>query len=176
MSLLLALAVPAFADTFEVDNGHTSIVFSHDHLGVSNLYGVFTEASGTFEVKDGAPDKIVLEIKADSVDTRSEKRDDHLKGPDFLDAGQFPVISFTSSKVTPKGDDYEVTGTLSLHGVEKEITVTVQKIGEGADPWGGYRAGYETTFTVPRTEYGMTYMSDGASDVKIIAAVEGIRK
>jgi len=179
--LLLAAAVPAVAGSYAIDPVHSSAVFQAKHFGVSNFYGVFTEMSGTIVYDPEKPEasSIEIEIAADSVDTRNEKRDDHLKSPDFLNAAQFPVISFKSTKVEPIGDDkFEVTGTLTLHGVSREITVTAEKTGQGKHPQSGKElVGFETRFTVDRTEHDMSFMAGPISeDVGFILAVEAGKK
>jgi polyisoprenoid-binding protein YceI len=175
---LALLAAPAAADDYAIDPTHTAVLFRVKHLGVSYTYGRFNEVEGTFKLKDGLPDAIQVTIQAKSVDTGNKKRDDHLRGPDFFNVKQFPTITFKSKAVKRTGTDtFEVTGELSLHGKTKEITFAAKKIGEGKDPWGGYRAGAELVFTVKRSEFGMTYMPDGiGDDVRIVVGVEGIKK
>ena len=170
----------AVAAPYDVDDGHSAVVFRASHLNISYTYGRFNDISGTLDWDAANPTATSLNItvKADSVDTDSEKRDQHLRNPDFFNASQFPVITFVSSSVADKGSGvYAVTGTLTLHGVSKEITVDLEKVGEGEDPWGGYRAGFHTEFTIDRTDYGMDYMTDGApAPVTLIISLEGIRK
>ena len=120
---------------------------------------------------------ITLQIKSDSIDTNDAKRDQHLKNADFLNAKQFPVISFRSSKVQKQGSKQcQVTGQLSLHGITKSITANVSKIGEGKDPWGKYRIGVEAKFSFKRSDFGIKYMLGGLSDeVEVTVAIEGIK-
>ena len=155
-------------------------IFKASHLGISHTYGRFNDISGTFTWDQNNPtaSSLSVTIKAESIDTNHDKRDQHLRNPDFFNAAQFPVITFVSSSVADKGNGvYAVTGTLSLHGVSREITVDLEKVGEGNDPWGGYRAGFHTNFTIDRTDFGMDYMTDGVpADVGLTISLEGIRK
>lgn len=170
----------AHGATYHVDDTHSMAIFHTTHLGISRTYGRFNDISGTLEWDASSPEATSLSvtIQADSIDTNHEKRDQHLRNPDFFNAAQFPVITFVSSSVTPQQDGtHAVTGTLTLHGVSKEITVMLHATGEGSDPWGGYRAGFHTTFTIDRTDYGMDYMSEGMpADVGLIISLEGIRQ
>lgn len=178
---LLATAAPAFAaDTYELDNAHSSVVFRVKHLNVSYLYGRFNEVTGTFALDPADPAKSVIDIKvgAGSVDTHNEKRDQHLASPDFFNAKQYPVITFKSKKVSKKsGDTWTAVGDLTLHGVTKEVAVDFTRTGEGKDPWGGYRSGAEATFNVSRAAYGMGFMPDGIGDeVRLHVSLEGVKK
>ena len=179
LASLLAVST-AQAAPYKVDEAHSMAIFRASHLGISHTYGRFNELSGSFEWDASRPEAASLSvtIQASSIDTNHEKRDQHLRNPDFFNAAQFPVITFVSSSFTPRQDGiYTVTGTLTLHGVSKEITVDLHTVGEGTDPWGGYRAGFHTTFTINRVDYGMDYMTDGVpSDVGLIISLEGIRQ
>ncbi len=179
--LVLVLAVGSVsAAEFKIDRDHSDIVFAVEHLGVSKNYGRFNDISGSFDynAETGALDSIVLEIPVASIDTRNGKRDQHLKGPDFFNAVEFPKITFKSTKVTAKGDGvYAVTGTLSLHGKTKTIELTLERIGHGKDPWGGFRAGAVTEFTIKRSDYGMTNMVGAVGDeVELLVNIEGIKQ
>ncbi|MDQ7007169.1 MAG: YceI family protein [Acidobacteriota bacterium] len=174
-----AVAGPAFAaDTYKIDPVHTNVIFAIEHLGVSKFHGRFNDVSGTFTIDkaDPAASSIHLEIKAASVDTHSEKRDNHIKSPDFFNVRQFPVITFKSTKVSAKGKTWTISGDLSFHGVTRNITVDFHLIGEGKDPWGNYRAGGTVRFTIKRSDFGMKYMQGPLGDeVEIIVNIEGIR-
>jgi len=181
LGLLAASSSLATAmETYEVDPEHSAIVFRIKHLGITYVYGSFNELSGTLRIDDQAPanNSVQISAKTASVDTAVAQRDDHLRSQDFFDAKKFPAISF-SSKSFKKLDQesYEVTGALDLHGITRPLTVSVQHTGSGKDPWGGYRTGYETTFTIKRSDFGMTTMLNGVGDeVRITLSVEGIRK
>jgi polyisoprenoid-binding protein YceI len=179
--LLSSLGVAAqAADTYQVDPVHSSVLFKVRHLNVANLYGRFDDVSGTvtLDPANAADDSVNLEIKTDSIDTHNEKRDQTLKGPDFLNVKQFPTIAFKSTKVEKAGDDtYNVTGNLTLRGVTKPLTVEFKRTGEGKGMKDEYRAGGETQFTIRRGDFGMTYMPEVAGDdVMLIISLEGIKK
>lgn len=174
----LLVASSANAATFDVDNAHTSVIFSVQHFGAAWVFGRFDKSSGSFDWdKDPTKVKVSLSIDASSVNTNNTKRDDHLKGADFFDAAQFSAITFTSKSCKAAGEGLECTGTLSLHGVSKDITIPVKFTGEGDDPWGGHRAGVISNFSVKRSDFGMKTMLEGVSDeVKLIVALEGVQK
>jgi polyisoprenoid-binding protein YceI len=171
---LMAAIMPVAAADFKIDNSHTSAVFRIEHFGIAKVYGRFNDVSGSFNL-DKAID---ITIKTGSIDTNNQKRDDHLRSPDFFNANQFPTLTFKSTKIEAAGKDrYKVTGDISIHGVTKSITVEVHKSGEGKDPWGNYRKGLEVEFTIKRSDFGMTYMADGiGDDVEILFATEGIKQ
>lgn len=171
----LVLVQSASAEDFKVDSGHSAVIFRVKHLGVSYCYGRFNEIGGSFSFDSGSLD---IEIKTSSIDSNSENRDKHLKGPDFFNVKQFPVIKFTGKKFKKIGDDeFEVSGDLTLHGVTKPLTIQLERVGSGKDPWGGYRSGFETTFTIKRTDFGMKFMTGGLGDeIRVIVSIEGIRE
>ena len=178
--LLLAAASPALAaDTYSIDASHSSILFTVNHLGISNYTGRFNDVSGTVNVDDRsfAKSSVKLAIDVQTVDTNNKKRDDHLRGPDFFNAKQFPEITFESTSVSGKAESFQVTGKLTLRGVTKTVTMDVKRIGEGKDPWGGHRAGWEAAVTIKRSDFGMKYMIPGLGDeIDLLLQIEGIRK
>ena len=184
-SLLLAAPVAGLAQggartVFEVDPVHSSVVFKVKHFNVSYVYGRFNDVTGTFVLDEESPEKSRIEIKvlAQSVDTNNAKRDQHLRGPDFFDAKQFPAITFTSKQVERKDPHtFAVKGDLTLHGVTREVTLDVKNTGEGTDPRGVHRKGAEVLFTIKRTDYGMSYMVGPLSDeVHLMIGIEGVKK
>jgi len=180
-SIVLGIALPQAkaADTYNVDGVHSYALFKIKHLAVGYSYGRFNEVSGTLSLDTARPEKssVELTVKAASVDTANPKRDQHLKSPDFFNAKQFPEITFKSTSVKLTGKDTAaVTGELTLHGVTRTIVAEVAHTGSGKDPWGGVRAGFEATFSVKRSDFGMTFMQDGLSDeVQVIVSVEGVK-
>ena len=119
---------PAAAATYKLDESHTTASFAVRHLGVSNVYGQFGKVAGTitFDGKDTSTVKADITIDAASVDTRNEKRDTHLKSPDFFDVAKFPSITFKSKSSTAvDGGKFKLTGDLTLHGVTKEVVLVV---------------------------------------------------
>lgn len=152
-------ALPLRADTYKIDPAHSEVGFSIRHM-VSNVHGRFNDFAGTVEMDPKAPQKgsVEFHIKAESIDTANADRDKHLKTADFFDVEKFPEISFKSDSVKPAGKDkYNVTGTLTMHGVSKKVTLPVSFLGEAKDPWGGTRAGFETSVKLNRKDYGIVW-------------------
>lgn len=179
-SLALLSAAPLRADTYQIDPVHSSVLFKVRHLGVADFYGRFNEISGTVNFDKASPAKssITAEVKVESVDTHNEKRNQHLKSPDFFNAKEFPVISFKSTKVEPAGADaFKVTGDFTLHGVTKSITFTFHKGGEGKGMQGEVRSGGGGEITIKRSDYGMNFMMNGLGDeIGIILSLEGVKQ
>ena len=164
---------------FKVDPVHSGVMFKVNHLGVSSVWGRFNDPQGTIVWDDNDPSKnrIDVTLQTAKIDTANKKRDDHLKSPDFFNAAQFPTLTFKSKSVTKKTEgEYEVAGDLTVHGVTKPITVTVKKVGEASTQM-GHRAGWETSFNVKRSDFGMNFMPGGiGDDVMLNVAIEGIRE
>lgn len=179
-SVLLA-GVPSAraADTFAVDPVHSSVLFRVKHLGVGHIYGRFNQYSGSFafDAKNPAECKLEMEVKIESIDSANTDRDKHLKGPDFFSAKEFPTMTFKATRLKASDEKtYEATGDLTIHGVTKQVTVKLERLGTGKDPMGKTRSGWETTFTINRSDYGMKGLIPAISDeVRIIVAVEGVR-
>ena len=169
----------AAAETYKLDPDHTSIIFRLKHLGVAYVYGRFSGPTGSFVFDESSPAKSSIEIQVDAknVDTAVAKRDNHLKSPDFFDAGEHPLIKFKSTSVKKSGpDSYEVSGNLTLLGKTQPVTVKALQTGNGKDPWGNFRQGFETSFTIKRSDFGMNFMMGAAADeVLLTVSVEGIR-
>lgn len=182
LSLVAAVTVVAAADTYEVDPAHSFVLFRCRNLAQAGsvfIYGRFTDIKGTIVVdKDPAKSSVNITINADSLDTGVPDRDKHLKSPDFLNTKQFPTITFKSQRIQAIGKDrYQVTGDLTLHGVTKPITVTVTKVGEGKNFKGMQVIGFETTFTIRRSDFGMKgLMNVAADEVTLTVAIMGIKK
>ena len=176
--LLVTGSAASYAkDAYTIDAGHSFVTFRVNHLGIGQAHGRFNEMAGDFELDADKLASVNFTIQTGSVDTADEKRDGHLKSPDFFNAEQFPVIQFKSKSVMAHGDHYEVSGDMKMLGVTKPMTMKVRKIGEGKDPWGNYRSGWQSEFMVKRSEFGMKFMLEGLSDeVAVMVAVEGIKK
>jgi polyisoprenoid-binding protein YceI len=146
-------------------------------MNVSYFNGRFDEISGTVTLDDQNPAQSAFDLKisASSVDTANPKRDNHIKSPDFLNAKQFPTITFKSKSVSAgEKDVYEVQGDLTLHGVTKPITVKVTRTGQGPGPRGGGSVvGLESVFTVKRSDFGMSNMLQALGDeITITVGIE----
>ena len=179
-AILCSLGLTAYgADTFKIDPVHSSVIFSVKHLGVADFYGDFREISGTvaFDAADPSKSSVDITVPVEKIDTRNEKRDQHLKSPDFFNAKQFPTLTFKSTKVEGSGDSYSVTGDLTIHGVTKPVTVQFKKGAETKGQQGETRTGGEAKFTIKRSDYGMTFMNGPlGDDVNIILSLEGIKQ
>jgi polyisoprenoid-binding protein YceI len=160
LAAALAVASPALAaDTYQFDKSHTTVAFQVRHV-VTNVGGRFQDFSGTIKVDRARPESSSVEftIQVASIDTSEPKRDEHLKSPDFFDAANQPTITFKSTSVKVTGRDaYEVTGQLTMRGVTKTITLPVTFLGEGKDPWGNEKVGFELSATLDRKDYGIVW-------------------
>jgi polyisoprenoid-binding protein YceI len=167
------------AQAYAVDAVHSSVIFRVNHAGVSYFYGRFNSIEGAFthHPDDASQISFDLKIKADSIDSNSEGRDNHLKSPDFFNAVEFPWITFKSTGVKSAGTNlYDVTGDLSLHGVTKPITARLEFVGSG-EMRGQQKAGFDASFTIKRSDFGMSYMLSGLGDeVKLMVGLEGNAK
>lgn len=177
--LILAAALPATlaAETYQIDPVHSGVHFRVRHVSASMFMGRFNDVSGsvTFDKADPSKSSIVVEVKADSVDTRVERRNGHIQSPDFLNAKQFPVITFKSTSFKKTGDNtYEVAGQFTLRGVTKDITVEAEYI--GTSDMMGPRIGFSTTFAINRRDFGVNYGTDEAVGdlVTLIIDIEGV--
>ena len=157
-----SFAAPAFAANYKVDPVHSSATFRVKHMNTSYTYGRFNAISGTFAIDEADPAKSSFDftVKTDSVDTADAGRDAHLKNTAFFNAKQFPSITFKSKSVKSSGKDtLEVTGDLTLHGVTKPITVSIELTRHGkATCRGTAIAGIESVFTIKRSDFGMKGM------------------
>lgn len=168
------------AETWQVDPVHSQVLFSVRHLGIGQVWGWFKKFEGSVVLDAAEPTKssVQFTLFPDSVDTRDDKRDQHLRGPDFFNVKQAPRWTFKSSSVKVVGQDtYEIEGELTLRGVTKPLAFKARKLGEGDDPWGQRRLGLSARFTVNRLEFGISYMPEGlGQEVEVIVDLEAIRQ
>jgi polyisoprenoid-binding protein YceI len=156
---LLAAASPVLADTWVIDKSHSEASFQVRHM-MSKVRGHFNDYAGTVTVDPAKPEGAAVEftVKTASIDTANEGRDKDLRGANFFDVDKFPEITFKSTKVKATSKDhYDVTGTLTMRGVSKEVTLPVQFLGFGKDPWGNEKAGFSIDATINRKDYGMVW-------------------
>ena len=145
---------------WEIDPSHSTAMFSVRHAMISTVRGHFNVISGTLHIDEQNPANSSVDAQADasSIDTRDERRDGHLKSPDFFDAAQFPTITFKSTKVEPTGgNEYNVTGDLTMHGVTKPVTFKAEYSGQGKDAYGMLRTGISAKARVNREDWGLTW-------------------
>ncbi|HVR76713.1 MAG TPA: YceI family protein [Planctomycetota bacterium] len=174
---LALLALPArAAETHQIDTVHSAVLFKVKHLEVGYSYGRFNDISGTIVLDDADPAKSTAEItiKAESIDTANAKRDTHLKSPDFFNVKQFPLITFKSKKVKKGADGkLEAEGALTLHGVTKDVTLLVERVGSAKDPRGGAKTGFHTVLKLKRSDFGMKFMVGPLGDeVEVTISLE----
>lgn len=173
--------VPVAPTSFVVDGMHSGVTFIIKHADVSNFYGRFNKIAGKFTIDDAKLEASSIEvtIDADSIDTNSKERDNHVKGPDLLDVKQFPSITLKSKSIakTEKPGTYKVVADMSMHGVTKEVSINVFKVGEGElNPRFGYRCGYEAMFSFKRSDFGMKAMIEQkmlGDDIRAFVSIEG---
>lgn len=182
LSIALATPFTAFADKYAIDKegAHAFVQFRVQHLGYSWLYGRFNDFDGQFEYDEKNPSaaKVSVEINTASVDSNHAERDKHLRSDDFLDVKKYPKATFVSTSYKEAADGTaQLTGDLTLHGVTKPVTLDVEQIGAGDDPWGGYRRGFEATTKFKMADFGITKnLGPASTHVEMILSVEGIRQ
>ena len=162
---MLASMGAASAETFEIDPSHSTVGFSVRHI-FSQVEGQFDEFSGTIHYDADHPKKswVKATIKVSTVDTRNEKRDNHLRSPDFFDVEKYPEMTFESTKVVAKGDALLVSGKLSLHGVTKKINFPIRVLGVGEHPMMAVPvAGFSAETVLMRSDFGVDSWTDGAN-------------
>lgn len=179
LALLFGLmATSVLADDFRIDETHSFVQFRTQHLGTSWLYGRFdVQQGGTLHYDAAKPqdNRITLTVDVDSIDSNHELRDEHLRKK-YLQTGKQPLATFTSTAYVGDANGGQITGQLVLNGVSKSVTFPVKKIGEGNDPWGGYRVGFEGTLTIDARDYGYTYqLGDKSFVIELQLGVEGVR-
>lgn len=172
--VLSMIAVQAHAETrsYEIDPGHMFIQFKVPHLSYSYILGTFTDVSGSFDYdsETGEISKVSVTVKMQSIDTDHAKRDEHLREKEYLNTAEYDTATFQSTG----WKDGKLTGKLSIYGNTQEITVPIKKIGEGDDPWGNYRSGFETHFTLKLADYGIP--DKLTQEAEIYVTGEGIRQ
>ncbi len=168
--------------TWTIDASHSHVEFAVRHMMVSTAKGRFADVKGSVEWDGSNLETAVIdvEIPVDTIDTKNEQRDAHLKSPDFFDAATHPAMSFKSTKITPgTGSKLAIEGNLTIRGTTKSITLAAESNGQVRDPWGMDRAGFSATGKIDRLAYGLNWnaaLETGglvvASDVKITLEIE----
>jgi len=143
-----------------IDTSHSAVHFSARHMMISTVRGQFDKFNGTVDFNEQDPSKTVVDVKIDaaSVDTKDEKRDGHLKSPDFFDVAKFPGIEFKSVKTDVTGDNTaKMHGNLTIKDVTKPVTLDVEYHGKSKAPWGVWSAGFSATGKINREDWGLTW-------------------
>jgi polyisoprenoid-binding protein YceI len=170
LGLMLAAPLPAAAqapaaaaaapNTWTIDTAHSQAAFAVKHMMVSTVRGSFgkTEGTVTFDGKDVSSVKADVTIDATTITTNNEKRDTHLKSPDFFDVAKFPTITFKSKSVTAAGPGkFKLVGDLTMRGVTKEVTLDVEGPSQPLVAQGRTRIGATATTKVNRQDYGVSW-------------------
>lgn len=177
--LALVFSNPLLAASYDVDPTHSFVQFKISHLGFSTLVGRFNTVTGNYSWDPAKPDSSAIEVTVDTttIDTNHAERDKHLRSADFLNVGKFPTATFKSTGFKGDKSGGELSGELTLHGVTKPIVMTVSAVGEGTDPWGGYRSGFTGTMQLKRADFGISYDLGPAAEVmEMELFIEGTRK
>src|SRR3954453_12168602 len=143
---------------YELDPTHSRLGFSTRHAMVTTVRGAFTDFGGeaVVDTENPAASKVTVNIKAASIDTGVADRDGHLRSADFFDVETYPEITFASTDVSRDGDDWAVTGDLTIKGVTKPITIDFESTGSARDPFGNTRIGFEGRTTINRKDWGLS--------------------
>ena len=179
---LLTLSASAFAADYTIDKEgqHAFINFKTGHLGFSMLHGRFNDFDGHFswDAENPAASKVAVTINTASVDSNHAERDQHLRSADFLNTEQHPQASFISTDIDVTGDNRaQVTGDFTFNGVTRPVVIDAVFIGEGEDPWGGYRAGFSGTTSIKLADYNVSMdLGPASAVVELDLNIEGLRK
>ncbi|MCA9139622.1 MAG: YceI family protein [Planctomycetales bacterium] len=167
------------AEMYDYDHVHSSVSFKARHLDISWIHGRFNDVSGKFSIDREHPSKstFALTIKAGSVDTGNQARDEHLRQPDYFDTKQFPTIEFKSTSVKTVDGGYEVTGDFTMHGTTNELTITLMG-GKEHDFGKVKRVAFSTTLSLKRSEFNFDKSGIGAIGDKVLIMIdcEGVRE
>ena len=172
----------AMAADYAIDKQgqHAFVNFKISHLGYSWLYGTFKDFDGSFSFDAAKPQdsKVNVTLNTTSVDTNHAERDKHIRSGDFLNVSKHPTATFASTSVKSTGEGTaDITGDLTLNGVTKPVVIAAKFIGEGKDPWGGYRAGFEGSTKLKLKDFDIQKdLGPASQDVELIISVEGVRQ
>ena len=179
--ILSIMSSSIIADDYVIDKKgmHASIQFKISHLGYSWLWGRFNDFDGHFSYDKNKPEasKIEVIINTSSIDSNHAERDKHLRGKDFLQVDKFPQAKFISTSFKQNKDGSSMLkGNLTLHGVTKEIIINIVHLGEGSDPWGGYRVGFEGVSRISLADFNITKnLGPASKELDLIFSIEGIK-
>ncbi|WP_081138991.1 MULTISPECIES: YceI family protein [unclassified Halomonas] len=165
----------------DIEGQHAFVQFKINHLGFSYILGSFETFDGQFhyDADDLDASSVSMEVQVNSLTTNHAERDRHILSADFLNASEFPTATFTSTGFEATGDNEGVvTGELMLHGETQEIEMPVTLMGEGEDPWGNYRAGFEGSTMLTLSDFGidMSDFPEAMHELELYVTFEGIRQ
>ena len=144
--------------SWKIDSSHSQIQFTVRHMMITNVRGTFDKFTGTvnFDEKNLAKAEIDVTVDTTSVNTKDEKRDGHLKSPDFFDVATFPTITFKSKSITLHGDKKgKVVGDLTIKGITKEVTLETELVGVAKSPFGSTNAGFNASTKINRKDWNL---------------------
>jgi polyisoprenoid-binding protein YceI len=171
-------AITAFADSYTIDPAHTFPRFKINHLGFSTMMGQFNSTKGTLTYdQDKGTGSVDITIDANSIYTAFEKRDKHLRSPDFLNTAEFPEVTYKSTKANIKNGKGTVEGKLTMKGVTKPVTLTVTSMKCGANPFNKKQmCGFDATGKIKRSDFGVKYGLPAISDeMELLIEVEAVK-
>jgi len=171
--------------TYGIDKAHSEATFQVRHL-ITKVRGRFSDFEGTIALDEAAPEQssVRFEVKTASIDTNEAARDKHLRSDDFFASDRFPSMTFASTRIAKRtGDAFEVTGTLTIRDVAREITLPVTFLGKVKDPWGNERVAFEAEYTLNRKDYGLNWnaaLETGGflvgDEVRISVSVQAVQR
>ncbi len=183
LCLTLLMAAPLSAADYDIDTKgqHAFVQFRIQHLGFSWLYGRFDDFNGSFSFDESDPAKnaVSVTINTASINSNHAERDKHLRSEDFLHVDKFPEATFVSTNIQPNADGTTATisGDLTMKGVTQQITLEAEVIGQGQDPWGGYRAGFIAITTLALKDFNIDFnLGPVSTHVEMTLSIEGVRK
>ncbi len=146
--------------TWTIDTSHSQVGFSVRHMMISNVTGQFKTFNGTVDFNEADPVASTVDVTVDTagIDTRDEKRDGHLRSPDFFDSEKFPHMTFKSNKIEKTGDTTgKLHGTLTIKDVSRPVVLDVEYHGQAKSPWGTTSAGFSASATIDRKDWGLVW-------------------
>ncbi len=144
--------------TYKADTTHANVGFTISHMVISTVRGHFDEFDATVVLADdGTVERAEAVIQAASINTANEKRDNHLRAPDFFDAENYPEITFKSTGVGEEDGQKVLRGQFTMHGVTKDVAFPFTVKGPVQDPWGNTKIGFKLSGVIDRTDYGLTW-------------------
>ncbi len=181
LGLGIVMAMMSFATlmaaeyVIDREGQHANVNFKASHLGFSYITGRFNDFEGSFSHDPDNPSasKVSVTINARSLDTNHAGRDKTLRSEQFFEVGKYPTITFESTGFIAGSGGGKLMGDLTIHGITNTVTIDVKHVGEGPDPWGGYRSGFEGTIMLTASDYGLP---EWVGDIEISLNVEGVRQ
>lgn len=145
--------------TWQLDTAHTTVSFTAKHMMITKTRGIFKGVTGTidFDEANAAASSVSVVIPAATIETGEERRDNHLRSADFLDAESFPTVTFTSTSIEQKGDRWAITGDLAIRGVTRSVVLDAEHLGIVTGMSGLRHAGFEATTKIRRSDWGLTW-------------------